>query len=219
MSSRLTALLLASVLTGLWPATAWAQAAIMSGVVRSTDGEPIAGATVTAETAPSNMADQTARTQTNGSGRFSLIGLRPGRWLFAVEKAGFNPVLSPANVRRTGRTNMSFVLDFDAFNPPAPATGALAGIRGIEIQEGLLAAHGLFDEGDFDAAIGAYEEMLERVPRLTGLHLQIGHAYREMGDYGRALAAYQTVPANSPSIQDAEVAITSLQTESGVSGP
>ena len=217
MPPHLTALLLVSALAWLTPTTAWAQAAIISGIVRSTDGEPIDGATVMGRMASSDLADPAKKTMTNDSGRFRFIGLRSGRWIFTVQKIGFEPAQSFATIRRIGRINMSVVLEFDPFNPPAPATGSLAGIRAVDIQLNLSAAHGLFDQDDFDGAIDAYAEVLERVPKLTSLNVLIGHAYREKRDFGRALAAYQAVPANSPAAREATAAIESLQTENGAS--
>ena len=186
--------------------------------MRGTGGEPIDSATVIGQTAPSDEADRTTETMTNNSGRFRFIGLRPGRWIFTVQKIGFEPVQSFATINWTGQINMSFVMEFDPFNPPAPATGSLAGMRAVDIQVDLAAAHALFDQDDFDGAIDAYAEVLERVPKLTSLNLQIGHAYREKRDFGRALAAYQAVPADSPAAREAAVAIEALQTENGASG-
>ena len=71
---------------------------------------------------------------------------------------------------------------------------------------------------DFDGAIDAYAEVLERIPKLTSLNLQIGHAYREKRDFGRALAAYRAVPADSPAAREAAAAIEVLQTENGATG-
>ena len=218
MSPRLTALLLVSAVAWLAPATAGAQSAIISGIVRGADGEPINGATVVARTAPSDQRDRTTQTTTNESGRFGFIGLRAGRWIFTIQGLGFEPTETRATIRRTGRINVSVILEFDPFNPPAPVTGSLAGIRAVDIQVDLAAAHALFDQDDFDGAIDAYAEMLERVPQLTSLNLQIGHAYREKRDFERALAAYRAVPADSPAAREAAAAIKALQTENGASG-
>ena len=111
---------------------------------------------------------------------------------------------------------MSFVMEVDPFNPPAPETGVLAGILATEIQFALGAAHALFDRGDFDGAIGAYQALLERIPLLTSLNLQIGHAYRKKQDFQRALAAYQAVPIDSPAGPEVEAAIASLKSNGGV---
>ena len=218
MSPRLTALLLVSAVAWLAPATAGAQSAIISGIVHGADGEPINDATVVARTAPSDQRDRTTQTTTNESGRFGFIGLRAGRWIFTIQKLGFEPTETRATIRRTGRINVSVILEFDPFNPPAPVTGSLAGIRAVDIQVDLAAAHALFDQDDFDGAIDAYAEMLERVPQLTSLNLQIGHAYREKRDFERALAAYRAVPADSPAAREAAAEIEALQTENGASG-
>ena len=87
----------------------------------------------------------------------------------------------------------------------------LAGIPAGEIQEDLAAAHRMFDRGRFNDAIDAYEELLERVPQLTSLHLQIGHAYVERREYDRALAAYEAVPADTTAADEAAAAIDALQ--------
>ena len=218
MSPRLTALLLVSALAWLAPATAGAQSAIISGMVRGADGEPVNSARVLARTAPSDQADRTAETTTNNRGRFGFVGLRAGRWIFTIQRPGFEPTQTFATITHRGRINLSVVLEFDPFNAPAPTRGSLAGIRAVDIQVDLAAAHALFDQDDFDGAIDAYAEMLERVPQLPSLNLQIGHAYREKQDFRRALAAYRAVPADSPAAREAAAAIEAPQTENGATG-
>ena len=106
---------------------------------------------------------------------------------------------------------MNFVMETDPLHPPAPSTGVLANLRGDDLQEALDAADSLYDRGDYDAAIDAYEAVLTTVPRLTGLHVQIGHAYREKNDFERALAAYRAVPAGDAASVEAQGAIEALQ--------
>ena len=69
----------------------------------------------------------------------------------------------------------------------------------------------MFDRGRFNDAIEAYEALLERVPQLTSLHLQIGHAHVGRREYERALAAYQAVPADTTAADEAAAAIDALQ--------
>ena len=164
--------------------------------------------TVTAE---SSEWGRTEQAQTDASGRFSFIGLQAGRWLFLVQKRGYQPAQGFANVRRTGESGvLEFELEFDPLHPPAPSTGLLAGIRADDLQAELDAAHALFDRGDYDGAIAAYERVLVQVPRLTSLNLQIGHAYREKQDHERALTAYRAVPAGSNAEGEARAAIEAL---------
>lgn len=188
--------------------SAAAQEAQVRGIVRDEDGKGIAGATVTAESLTSNrsLADRT-----NSSGRFSFIGLTRGQWLFVVQADGFTPVQGFANVRSSGSTTaMQLTMEKDVFNPAAPSTGVLAGLKASELVESLEEADGLFDRAEYDAAIDAYQSILDRAPALTSLSLQIGHAFREKQEPEQALAAYQTVLDADPSNAEARAAIDAV---------
>lgn len=188
-----------------------AQNSIINGLVLDVDGNPIVGAEVVAE---NTQWQRRLEETTNTAGRFSFIGLQRGRWLFVVRRRGYEPVQGFANASGVpGR--IGFVMETDPFHPPAPTTGVLANIRGDEIQEALDDADLLFDNGDYDGAIAAYEALLVRVPALTGLHIQIGHAYREKNDLDQALAAYRAVPDHDPASGEAQAAIEALQAGDG----
>jgi tetratricopeptide (TPR) repeat protein len=189
-------------------ASAEAQTGLVAGTVRDVEGEPIVGAEVVGE---NTEWQRRIETTTNDSGRFSLIGLQRGRWLFLIRQRGYEPVQGFANVRGAGTARVNFVMETDPLHPPAPSTGVLANFRGDELEEALDAADALYDRGDYDAAIDAYEEVLVNVPRLSGLHVQIGHAYREKNDFDRALAAYRAVPAGDVASAEALGAIEALQ--------
>ena len=194
------------ILTGLATCMATSAAAQgqLRGIVRDRDGKGIPGATVTAESALWNIAtDET----TNDSGRFSLIGLNRGEWLVVIRAEGFQPVQGFATIRGGGPTTVRFTLEKDMFNPPAPATGVLAGLKASELVERLENADGLFDSGEYDAAIDAYRSILERAPALTSLNLHIGHAFREKQEPDQALAAYRTALDAEPSSAEARAAI------------
>ena len=188
-------------------AVAAAQTGVITGTVRDVEGEPIVGAEVVGE---NTEWQRRVEATTNDAGRFSFIGLQRGRWLFLIRQRGYEPVQGFANVRGAGTARVNFVMETDPLHPPAPSTGVLANLRGDELQEALDAADALYDRGDYDAAIDAYEAVLASVPRLTGLHVQIGHAYREKNDFDRALAAYRAVPAGGPAGVEAQGAITAL---------
>ena len=188
-------------------AAAAAQTGVVTGAVRDVEGEPIVGAEVVGE---NTEWQRRIETTTNDAGRFSFIGLQRGRWLFLIRRRGYEPVQGFANVRGAGTARVGFVMETDPLHPPAPSTGVLANLRGDELQEALNAADALYDDGDYDAAIDAYGAVLASVPRLTGLHVQIGHAYREKNDLERALAAYRAVPAGDSAGREAQGAIEAL---------
>ena len=208
---RFTVTFLVLALVWLAPAAVSGQTAVIVGSVHGADGEPVERAIVKAE---STQHAASPEDQTDSQGRFAFIGLQRGRWLFSIDKVGYRSTQGFANIRRSGHVRVSFVLEPDPFNPAPPSTGLLAGVRAVEIQSDLDAAHTLFDDGNYQAAIDRYEALLERLPRLTSLNLQIGHAYREQRDYPRALAAYRAVPADSSAATEAAEAIQALETAS-----
>ena len=207
----LPVLVVASLLLPILPMVAVvanAQTGVITGAVRDVEGEPIVGAEVVGE---NTEWQRRVEATTNDAGRFSFIGLQRGRWLFLIRQRGYEPVQGFANIRGAGTARVNFVMETDPLHPPAPSTGVLANLRGDELQEALDAADALYDSGNYDAAIDAYEAVLTTVPRLTGLHVQIGHAYREKNDFEQALAAYRAVPAGDPAITEAQGAIEALQ--------
>ncbi len=174
------------------------------------NGEPIAGAAITAE---NPLAPRAVESETDDSGRFSFIGLRSGQWLFTVSQRGYEAVQAVASIRRSGNSGtLSFSMEVDLSDPPPSANGRLGGIRSDELQASLDAAHELFDRNEFRGAATAYETLLEQVPALTSLNLQIGDAYREIEDFPSAEAAYKRVPPTSPAGGQAERALVALRT-------
>ena len=208
MPYRSATIVVGSILLWLPSAAASAQG-LVAGRVRTPDGAPIVGAKISGQNVQSA---RTSEGESDDNGRFAFIGLSRGEWIFTVEKFGYEPSRGVARVTRTGRTNINIVLQVNPYAPPIPNSGVLAGIQAGEIQQDLTAAHSLFDRGDYDDAIDAYEVILERVPKLTSLNLQIGHAYLEKQDYRRALAAYRAVPTDTPAAEEAATAIAALET-------
>jgi hypothetical protein len=199
-------ILIAGLVTCL-AASAFAQGRVR-GIVRDDDGNGISGATVTVE----SFTSPNSRTvTTNGSGRFSFIGLSRGEWLFIIQADGFELVQGSANVSGgNSPMRIQFTMEADRFNPQAPAAGVLAGLTARELIESLEQAEELFDRGEYDAAIDAYRSILDRSPALTTLNLQIGHAFREKQEPDQALAAYRMVLDADPSNVAARAAIDAV---------
>ena len=191
--------------------SAEAQPGFVSGAVRDVAGQPIAGAEVVGEYPRTQRRIDSV---TNSSGRFSFVGLQSGRWLFTIRRRGYDPVQGFAAIRASTSARVSFVMESDPLHPPAPTTGVLANLRGDELQEALDIADVHFEDGDYAAAIQAYEAVLATVPSLTALHLQIGHAFEAQQEPDRALAAYRAIPADDPVSAEAQAAIEELLSDS-----
>lgn len=180
-----------------------AQTGRVSGIVRDEGGRPIKGATVTAENPQAVPSTFTATSDEDG--RFSMLGLRAGQWVFTAQAPGFVPTQGRAQIR-TIATNppIEFTL---AKGANAPGGSALAGVDVKAIQAELEKADALFNAGAYDEAIAAYKAVMAKAPALTNIHLPIGRAYRQQGKYDEALAAYEEILRADPTNERAMVEI------------
>jgi thioredoxin-like negative regulator of GroEL len=186
-----------------------AQSGRVGGIVKADDGQPIKGATVTAENP--NIAQSFTAT-TDDKGRFVMIGLRSGQWRFISQAPGFSAEGAVAIVR------------MGAPNPPVTFAlkrtgnanyGALGGLVAKDIQANLDRAEALFKEERWDDAIAAYREVLTAAPPLGVINLQIATAYRHKKDYAAALGAYNELLKSDPSNEKAHVGIALTERERG----
>jgi tetratricopeptide (TPR) repeat protein len=159
-------------------ASASAQTARATGTVKDTDGKPIKGAIIRA-TNPDAVPPQIV-SAADDKGRWAILGMRIGTYSFRIEAPGYLPVQADAAVRTAASAPLQFVMARD----PGPVPGALP----ANIQAQLSAASMLRDQGRFDQAITAYEEIRTKNPRLTAVSLVMASAYR-------ARAKQETDPA------------------------
>jgi lipopolysaccharide biosynthesis regulator YciM len=205
----LTSAILTAVFITFIHGHAAAQPGRVGGVVRDDKGEPIKGATITADN--ENIGSSFTAT-TDDKGRFTMIGLRAGSWRFIAQAPGFAAEGGTMAVR-SGNPNppMAFTL-----KRTGPAwTGAMAGISAKDIQNELTAADALFNQKKWDEAIAAYRSIVNRTPALSVINLQIGAAYRSKKDYDAAIAAYNALLAVDGNNEKAQVGISQANLERG----
>ena len=204
---RFQCLAIVGLCLGVMATPAEAQNGLLQGSVRDASGEPVKGATVTLAN-PSVKRPVT--TTTNDNGGFAMIGLEGGAWVITIEAPGFYPVQAQFRVRGSRRgVRVSLVMNRDplTLRPATPSTGLLAGVNGEETRLELDAADALYEAGQYDQAIQAYEAILVKIPSLTTVNLQVGHAYREKKKYDKARAAYQEVLKGDPGNEEARAAL------------
>lgn len=199
-------------------APALAQTGRVGGVVKSTDGKPIKGATVKAQNP--NFAPGEFTATTDDKGRFSIIGLRSGPWKFTAEAPGFQAQSGTAGVRTIG-----------APNPPLEFTlspGIPAGPAGLsrEVQAELKAADDLRNAGQFDQAVAAYYAIKAKNPSLTMINMVVGRTYMQKAAkesdkaarqaiFDQAIAAYQEMLKADPANDRAKIEIGMTQVQAG----
>lgn len=187
-------------------ADARAQVGRVAGTVTDESGRGVQGATVTAENP--DQAPSTFTSTTDGRGRFSVIGLRRGPWVFTIRAPGFESVHTRVDVL-THRPNPPLAVALTrTFG--ARAAGPLSRVDVPDVRRRIDAAAALAAAGDTAAAVGAYREILRRVPALTSIHLEIGALYERMNDPAAALDAYRTLVALEPDHVKATAAIARL---------
>jgi tetratricopeptide (TPR) repeat protein len=182
----------------------------VGGTIKDENGQPIKGATVTAENPESSPSTYTA--VSDDKGRFSMIIRKAGMWAFTATANGFAPARGQAQIQTLG---VNRALEFTLTKGSAGPTGALAGVNTKELQGELQAAEVLFNAGQYDEAIAAYQAIMAKTPALTIINLQVGHAYRRKKEYDKALAAYQEVLKTDPTNEKAKIEIGMTNLEKG----
>lgn len=203
--------LVAALLLTACAASAAAQTGRVGGVVKDDTGQPIKGATITAENP--NASPNSFTATTDDKGRFSIIGLRTGNWSFTAQAPGFAAERGQMRVQTIGQPNppLTFTLKKGGTGP----TSALGNVQTKELQADLAAAEVDFNAGKFDDAIAKYRAILAKSPALHVINLQIASAYRNKKDYDSAIAAYNEVLKADPTNDKATVGIGMTNMEKG----
>ena len=202
----LTAALLAVAST-----VAFAQVGRVAGQVKNDAGEPIKGASVVAENPQASPSSYTATT--DDKGRWSVIGLKSGRWKFTASASGYEQESGTINVATVGTPNPP--LTFTLKKGSSMGIPGLTGAAAKDLQVELAAADADYNSGKYDDAITKYKAILAKQPALSVINLQIAAAYRNKRDYDSALAAYNELLKVTPTNQQAIVGVGMTNLEKG----
>ena len=192
--------------------TAAAQTGRVGGVVKDEAGNPIKGATITAENPSASPSSFTATT--DDKGRFSIIGLKSGTWTFSGQAPGYAPESGKMTVSTIGAPNPPLTLTLKKGGAPGPAS-ALGGAAAKDLQADLAAADQLYNAQKYDEAIAAYRQIMTKAPALSVINLQIAAAYRNKKEYDNAIAAYNDLLKTDPSNDKAIVGLGMTNLEKG----
>jgi Flp pilus assembly protein TadD len=203
---------LAVLLVAGFAVAAAAQTGRVGGTVKDEAGQPIKGATITAENPNASPSSFTATT--DDKGRFSIIGLKSGQWTFTAQAPGFGPETGRLGIQTIGSPNppLTFTLKKGGGNAPA---GALGGMAAKDLQSELAAADALYNQQKWDEAVAAYKGIMVKAPSLSVINLQIAAAYRNKKDYDSAIAAYNELLKTDPNNDKAIVGIGMTNLEKG----
>ena len=127
-----------------------AQTGRVGGIVKDEAGNPIKGATVTAENPAASPSSFTATT--DDKGRFSIIGLKSGAWTFAAQAPGMAPESGKLNVSTIGAPNPPLTFTLKKGGGAGPAS-ALGGMAAKDLQADLANGDQLYNAQKYDEAI------------------------------------------------------------------
>lgn len=182
----------------------------VTGVVRDDDEEPIKGATVVAQNSSVGLSYTSS---TDEKGRFFLIGLRPGDWVFLASAPGFAGTGSRMTVRSASNLNPPMLFTLRRNGPGAG--GALEKVTAKDLQEKLENAEKLLGQKKYDDAIGAYRSIMSAGEPLAFLNLQVASAYVAKNDLGRAQSAYEDLLKVDATNEKALVGIAEIKQKRG----
>ena len=189
-----------------------AQTGRVGGVVKDEAGNPIKGATITAENPAASPSSFTATT--DDKGRFSIIGLKSGGWSFSALAPGFAPEVGRINVSTIGAPNPPLTFTLKKGGTAGPAS-ALGGTAAKDLQSDLQTADLLYNAQKFDEAIASYRAIMAKAPALSVINLQIAAAYRNKKEYDNAIAAYNDLLKVDPNNDKAIIGVGMTNLEKG----
>ena len=213
--SGVSRLALVTLWVGVMAAPAWAQAGRLTGIVTNENGDPMPGATITAENPYANRPR--VEEQADDNGRFYIIGLASGEWTVTAEIEGYHPDRVTWQVRLDGNPRPVELRLIRVRHGLELALGdaALEGLDPVQVEADLYAADDLFNAQQYSEALEAYQALLTLLPDLTNLYLQIGHSYRGLEQYDQAIATYEALLEENPDNPNAKAAIGRANLEAG----
>ncbi|HXV63046.1 MAG TPA: tetratricopeptide repeat protein [Vicinamibacteria bacterium] len=165
----------------------------LRGKVVDSGGNPVAGAEVRAEN-PVSMPAVLNR-KSNKKGEFVFNGVQVGEWTLLVSADSFIP--SQAKVQVGVNENVEITITLE--NAQGSALLATSG----KAQEEIEQARQRFDAGDFEGAIGLYNELLAKAPEVYQIHFNLALAHEKNGDFEEAAEHFVAFLEHEPSSFDA----------------
>jgi len=185
---------------------AWAQTGSVKGMVQGQDGQPIEKVQVTIEFLGGVTRKLT--TSTNAKGDFIQIGLSTGSYRLTFQKEGHEPATTEVRVRLGEPTEVGKVVLQKI--PEGGLSREQAAKLGAEVQKEFEAGVAASQKGDHQAALAAFEKVLQLMPDSADAYYNMGFTQEKLGNIEKALASYRKAVELRPDYYDAYVALSNL---------
>jgi tetratricopeptide (TPR) repeat protein len=181
--------------------TALAQGGRLSGTLNDENGEPIAGGVIILEnsTASKPRIEQTV----DDNGRFSIVGLKPGRWEIAGAAEGYQGSPGFMNIKTGSNTPADMILE-RIKHPLVARLGdeAFVGLDPVAIELEITAADEAYNTSQWQIALDGYTAILAKLPMLNDLNLRLGDIHRSLENYEAAIMAFEAGLAGDPNLEN-----------------
>lgn len=151
-----------------------------SGTVADSEGNPLEGVKVKLFCVRGQAGFET---ETDKGGEWKANYVRGGPWNIDFEKPGYMPKKISAQVNEFAKNR--------------PIDVKLERIEGLAITESIKAelvkGNAIFDEGKYEEAIAAYQNIITASPEAYIIYKNIGNCYFLLQKYAEAEAAYQKI--------------------------
>jgi len=135
--------------------------------------------------------------KTDKNGKWVAMGIRGGSWTVDFEKVGYMP--------------KGISIDIESFGKNPDVEVTLEKVEGIiitkELEKKLSAGNDLFDDGNYERAIQAYEKLLEENPDIYIINQNIGNCYFQLEQYDKAVEYYEKILVGDPENTEAMLLI------------
>ena len=201
-------LLLAFALAG---SEARAQTGTARGKIMDDKGQPIQDAVVTLEY--QGGVTRKYETKTNKKGEYTQVGIYPGNYKVTVNKEGYQGGFLESHISLGEPT---YLPDMKLLTRAAAQAAAAGSDKGREeLVASFKKATDLTQEGKYDEAIAAYNEIVAKNPNIPEVQLNLGYIYRQRKDWKAAEAAYKKALELKPGYSEANAALLGVYQESG----
>jgi tetratricopeptide (TPR) repeat protein len=157
------------------------------GEVRDEAGQPIGGAKIVAEYLG---AGTTFESNSDENGNWAIAGLGTGYFRITVTKDGYGTVYHEMNVSQFSQQNPPLSFSLRKIRTSSADIPALQDETTIAIFE---EGNELYEQKKYAEAAAKFEEFMAKNPTIYQANINIGNSYREMGEYDKALAAYNKI--------------------------
>lgn len=151
-------------------------------------GNPIADVHITAQHLKYNT---TFEGKSDENGNWAVAGLGTGYFRFTATKDGYGTTYHEIRVSQFSQNNPA--IDFTLKKIDLTSMSDMPAIEDEMALALFEEGNVLFEEEKYAEAVTKFEEFLELNPSIFQVNLNIGNCYRELGEYEKAIAAYQII--------------------------